>query len=92
MCIVTGVGKRNTKQKEKIMAYQVCSHCAAVLVNGDLTSLEFSFGAEDMARIEARIESMGLVTMTETVDPGWWFDCDLCEETCLGEICTFERV
>lgn len=74
------------------MAFHVCSHCAAVLVNDDLSGLEFSYGAEDVARIEARIESMGLVAMTESVDPGWYFDCDLCEETCLGEICTFEQV
>lgn len=70
------------------MAFQVCSHCAAALVNGDLSGLE----TEDVARIEARIEAMGLVAMTETIDPGWYFDCDVCEETCLGEICIFEPV
>ena len=74
------------------MMYQVCSHCAVALVNGDMTGLEFFYGVEDMARIEERIESMGLVTMTETIDPGWFFDCYVCEENCTGEICTFEPV
>lgn len=68
--------------------FHVCSHCAAALVNGDLSF----YGDEVMARIEERIESMGLVTMTETIDPGFYFDCEVCEETCIGDICTFERV
>ena len=74
------------------MVFHVCSHCAVALENGDLSGLESFYGDEGMARIVASIESMGLVAMTETIDPGWWFDCDLCDETCLGEICTFERV
>lgn len=72
------------------MMYQVCSHCAAALVNGDMTGLEFC--QKDLDRIEERIESMGLVTMTESVDPGRFFDCYLCEENCTGEIYLFEPV
>ena len=72
------------------MIYQVCSHCAVALVNGDMTGLEFC--QKDLERIEEQIESMGLVTMTETIDPGWFFDCYVCEENCSGEICTFEPV
>ncbi len=74
------------------MTYNTCDHCAVALVNGDLTGLEFFYGVEDVARIEDRIESMGLVTLTETLDPGYYFDCFVCEEVCLGEISTFEEM
>lgn len=68
--------------------FYTCHGCAVALVNGDLSALEDS---NDAARIVASIESMGLVTMTETIDPGWHFDCYVCDEVCLGEMVTFEH-
>lgn len=75
-----------------MMTYNTCDYCAVALVNGDLSGLEFFYGVEDMARIEASIESMGLVTLVETIDTGCYFDCYVCGETCLGEISTFEEM
>ena len=72
------------------MKYQTCGHCAVAIENGDLSGLESFYGVEDMARIVASIESMGLVTMIESIDPGWYFDCFVCSEVCLGEIFIFE--
>ena len=74
------------------MSYNTCDYCAVALENGDLTGLEFFYDDEKMAQIEASIESMGLVTLVETIDPGYYFDCYVCGETCLGEISTFEEV
>ena len=72
------------------MRYQTCGHCAVAIENGDLSGLKSFYGIEDMARIVASIESMGLVTMIESIDPGWYFDCFVCSEICLGEIFIFE--
>ena len=72
------------------MKYQTCGHCAVAIENGDLSGLKSFYGVEDMERIEASIESMGLVTMIESIDPGWYFDCFVCSEICLGEIFIFE--
>ena len=72
------------------MNYNTCGHCAVAIENGDLSGLESFYGVEDMARIVASIESMGLVTLVETIDPGFYFECFVCDETCLGEIFTFE--
>ena len=72
------------------MTFNTCSHCAVALVNGDLSGLEYFYDDEKMAQIEASIESMGLVTMTEALDPGYYFDCFVCDEVCLGEMSTFE--
>lgn len=72
------------------MSYQTCDYCAVAIENGDLSGLEFFYGVEDMARIEASIESMGLVTLVETLDTGCYFDCFVCDEVCLGEMFTFE--
>ena len=72
------------------MKYQTCGHCAVAIENGDLSGLESFYGIEDMARIVASIESMGLVTMIESIDPGWYFDCFVCSEICLGEMFIFE--
>ena len=74
------------------MTFETCDHCAAALVNGDLSGLEFFYEDEDMARIEASIEAMGLVTLTETLDLGSYFECFVCDEVCLGKMSTFERV
>ena len=74
------------------MNYNTCGHCAVALVNGDLSGLESFYGIEDMDRIEASIESMGWVAMTETVDLGHYFTCYVCDEICLGEMSTFEEV
>ena len=74
------------------MNYNTCGHCAVALVNGDLSGLKSFYGVEDMARIEASIESMGWVAMTETVDLGHYFTCYVCDEICLGEMSTFEEV
>ena len=72
------------------MKYQTCGHCAVAIENGDLSGLGSFYGIEDMARIVASIESMGLVTMIESIDPGWYFDCFVCSEVCLGEMFIFE--
>ena len=72
------------------MNYNTCDHCAVALVNGDLSGLEYFYGVEDMARIVASIESMGLVTLAETIDTGCYFDCYVCDEVCLGNMYTFE--
>lgn len=72
------------------MIFNTCDHCAVAIENGDLSGLEFFYGVEDMARIEASIESMGLVTLVETIDTGCYFDCYVCSEICLGEMFTFE--
>ena len=74
------------------MIFNTCDHCAVAIENGDLSGLEFFYGVEDMARIEASIESMGWVTMTETVDLGHYFTCYVCDEVCLGEMYTFEEM
>lgn len=74
------------------MNFNTCDHCAVALVNGDLSGLEYFYGIEEMARIEASIESMGWVVMTETVDLGHYFTCFVCDEICLGEMSTFEQV
>ena len=72
------------------MTFNTCDHCAVAIENGDLSGLESFYGIEDMARIVASIESMGLVTLVETIDPGFYFECFVCDETCLGEMSTFE--
>ena len=72
------------------MTFNTCGHCAVAIENGDLSGLESFYGIEDMARIVASIESMGWVTLVETIDPGFYFECFVCDETCLGEIFTFE--
>jgi len=74
------------------MTYQTCDYCAVALVNGDLSGLDYFYGVEDMARIEASIEAMGLVTLVDTKDTGRYFDCFVCGETCLGDMSTFEEV
>ena len=74
------------------MSYNTCGHCAVAIENGDLSGLESFYGIEDMARIVASIESMGLVTLVETIDPGLYFECFVCDETCLGEMFTFEEM
>ena len=74
------------------MIFNTCDYCAVALVNGDLSGLEFFYGVEDMARIVASIESMGLVTLVETKDLGSYFGCFVCGETCLGEMSTFEEM
>ena len=74
------------------MNYNTCGHCAVAIENGDLSGLESFYRVEDMERIEASIESMGWVTMTETVDLGHYFTCYVCDEVCLGEMYTFEEV
>ena len=72
------------------MNFHTCDHCAVALVNGDLSGLEYFYGVEKMDRIVASIESMGLVTLVETIDLGSYFECFVCDETCLGEMSTFE--
>lgn len=72
------------------MIFNTCNSCAVAVVNDDLSALEDSHGIEDMARIEASIESMGWVAMTETVDLGHYFTCYVCDEVCLGEMFIFE--
>lgn len=74
------------------MSYNTCGHCAVAIENGDLSGLEFFHGVEDMARIVASIESMGLVTLAETIDTGCYFDCYVCDEVCLGNMYTFEEM
>ena len=72
------------------MTFNTCDHCAVAIENGDLSGLESFYGIEDMARIVASIESMGWVTLVETIDPGFYFECFVCDETCLGEMFIFE--
>ena len=72
------------------MIFNTCGHCAVAIENGDLSGLESFYGIEDMDRIEASIESMGWVAMTETVDLGHYFTCYVCDEVCLGEMFIFE--
>ena len=72
------------------MIFNTCDHCAVAIENGDLSGLESFYRVEDMARIVASIESMGLVTMIESIDTGCYFDCYVCDEVCLGEMFIFE--
>ena len=74
------------------MNFYTCHACAVALVNGDLSALEDSNGVEDMARIEASIDAMGLVALSKTVDHGWYFDCFVCDEVCSGAMSIFESV
>lgn len=74
------------------MNYNTCNACAVALVNGDLSVLEYSNGIEDMDRIVASIESLGLVTLVKTEDHGGYFYCYVCDDVCLGEMSTFEEV
>lgn len=74
------------------MTFETCHHCAVALVNDDLSGLEYSNGIEDMARIEASIESMGMVTMIKEERAGGYFECYVCSEICLGDMATFENV
>lgn len=74
------------------MSYNTCNACAVALVNGDLSALEYSNGIEDMARIEASIEAIGLVTLVKTEDPGSYFECFICDDVCLGNMSTFAEV
>ena len=72
------------------MIFNTCDHCAVAIENGDLSGLESFYGIEDMARIEAALEAIGWVTMTETVDRCHYFTCYVCDETCLVEMFIFE--
>ena len=74
------------------MSYNTCNACAVALVNGDMSALEYSNGIEDMARIEASIEAMGLVTLVDTKDTGGYFECFVCGEICLGKMAIFGEV
>lgn len=74
------------------MNFETCHGCAVALVNCDLSGLEDNNGAEDMARIVASIESMGLVTMIREEYAGRYFECFICGQNCIGEMATFERV
>lgn len=74
------------------MTFNTCHTCAVAVVNDDLSGLEYSHWGEEMDLIVASIEAMGWVTLTKTVDRGWYFDCFVCSEVCLGEMATFERV
>ena len=74
------------------MNFNTCGHCAVAIENGDLSGLESFYGVEDMTRIVASIESMGLVVITDTIDTGCYFDCYVCDEVCLGNMYTFEEV
>lgn len=74
------------------MTYNTCNACAVALENCDLSGLEYSNGIEDMNRIVASIESMGLVTLVDTKDTGGYFDCFVCSEICLGKMFIFEQV
>lgn len=73
------------------MIFYACHDCAVAVVNDDLSGLEYSNDADDMDRIVASIEAMGLVTLDKTVDYGWYFDCFICDEVCNGEMNIFER-
>lgn len=74
------------------MIFETCNTCAIALVNCDMSGLEYSHGIEDMDRIVASIESMGLVTMTKAEANSGYFECFVCGQICLGDKSFFERV
>lgn len=90
-CSVMSVQQTHVLRSTK-MTFETCDYCAVALVNGDLSGLEFFYGDEKMASIEASIEAMGLVALTETLDLGSYFECFVCDEVCIGEMSTFERI
>lgn len=72
------------------MTFETCHTCAVAIVNDDLSGLEYSHWGEEMDRIVASIESMGLVTMIKEERAGGYFECFVCDEVCIGEMATFE--
>ena len=74
------------------MRYETCHTCAVAIVNDDLSGLEDHFWGDDMDRIVASIESMGLVTLVNTERSAGYFSCYVCDQICLGEMSTFEQV
>lgn len=60
----------------------ICTNCATGMTNAD----DFVWDdatAEERASIDAAIESLGLVTLTE-VDYGGYYQCFVCDQTDIG--------
>lgn len=74
------------------MTYETCHECAVALVNGDMTSLEYSHCSDVMDRIVATMEVMPLVTLVEEHEAAGYFECYVCGEVCLGTVAKFKEV
>lgn len=67
----------------------ICINCATGMTNAD-DSVWDDATEEERAAIDASIEYLGLVTLTET-NYGGYFDCFVCDQTDIGTGYTTEE-
>ena len=66
----------------RIQHYLICDRCKVAVVNDDYSACD----AETVMYIDAMVESVGNVTVTDEVMSGYG-DCYFCDETCID--CTY---
>lgn len=62
-----------------ITAYRICDTCAPAIMNDDYTSDDL-----DVDRVTEFVERVGMLTHEAEVDPGGYWECDACQQVCIG--------
>ncbi|MDF3284997.1 hypothetical protein [Gordonia sp. N1V] len=69
-------------------SYQLCDRCAPAVVNDDHSGLD----DRESAAITALLEHTGYLIPIGPADPGGYWICDGCDDTCIGTSHTFHPI
>lgn len=75
-------------EEPEALAYHVCDTCTVVLSNADTSGID----DEDLDRITANVEALGLVAHLGTFDQYGYWSCAVCGYDTIGDSNVFEQV
>lgn len=71
-----------------ITTYILCDRCSTAIVNDDYSGHD----DREIATITALLETTGYLVPIGTTDPGGYWICDACDDTCIGTANTFHTL
>jgi len=76
----------NLRHTDTHVQYALCDCCSAGVANDDWTHLDAQpeMADENHARIGGTLELLGWLTPLSPYDPGGYWTCEICWETCIG--------
>lgn len=61
------------------ISYNVCDTCCAAIVNADLSSYDV-----DAERVEQFLDDTGMVCHAGDTDYAGYWECEVCQQVCIG--------